>query len=91
MSEKSYSILSQYIDSKESLKEALEFKRMLDYSIDNGAIDDGLITGFNNMWIQTCLEDIARFERWPNILNGSEFLPENGYRRIDTIDDDLYP
>ena len=83
-----YVLLPEYISDKRALKGALEFKRELGYLIDQGAKDDGLLTGLNKLCIENCLDSIAKRERCPRVLNGSKFLKENGY--MDDFLDDFY-
>lgn len=86
-----YIILPEYLKEKADLKNALkvfgEYKRMMDYAIEQGAKDAGIISGLYELLIHNCLESISNREH-PKILNGGKYLKENGYR--DDFLDDLY-
>jgi hypothetical protein len=83
-----YVIQPEYLNDIAALRAALDFKRTLDYCIDQGSKDDGVLTGLNKLSIENCLEIISNRERWPKVLNGGPYLKENGYQN--DLLDDLY-
>ena len=89
---KTYIIDPEYIKAKSHLISVLksqdEWIRLMDYCVAAGRIEFPLVRVVDKIIVNDALRDISKFERWPNVLNGSPFLKENGY--ADDLLDDLY-
>jgi len=87
MKDSNYIIDPQYVKIKAILVNALAERQRMELLVANGAYDEDIPMGLNKLLVVNCQENIASYERWPRVLNGTPFLKENGYR--DDLLDDL--
>ena len=89
---KTYIIDPKYIKAKADLESALksqaEHNRLMDYCVEQGATEFPLVRVLHTISVNMCLKTVNDYEKWPNVLNGSPFLIENGYR--DDFLDEFY-